>query len=98
MLREHATTTMSDVIRRATVDTEFRQTLLSDPKAILADYGFGDGLADVEIQVMEESRHKIILVLPSTEDLAPTTAAIDADAIAGIDNRTGCLAHTCSVC
>jgi hypothetical protein len=88
----------ADIIARATRDVAFRTELLNNPKAALRAAGFNSIPEGLEIEVREETSSRIVLVLPSIDDIniEPTTGYSQA-AIAG-DAMSGCLQSTCSSC
>ncbi len=75
----------SRVMGRALTDADFRQLLLSDPRAAVQDELGVDLPADVTINVVEEKADTIYLVLPPTEESSETGELSDAElgAVAG---------------
>lgn len=68
-----------EIISRARQDPAFRQALLADPKQALARHFSIALAAGISLQVHEEDRTHLHLVLPAADDLAEG----DLDRIAG---------------
>ncbi|MCY6490353.1 NHLP leader peptide family RiPP precursor [Leptolyngbya sp. GGD] len=88
----------TQLISRAIQDAAFRDRLIADPKAVLAEQGLAVS-EDVKIQVLQETSSQYYLVLPAAEYSAAdnTIALSDAEleAIAGgaasqVTSWTGC--------
>lgn len=65
---------MNEVIEKAAKDSDFKTSLISDPKGTLSRYMDADLPDDLNIIVSEESENKLHLVLPSTEEFDVDTS------------------------
>ena len=63
---------------KAATDAEFRERLLADPKAVLAECGV-ELPADVAVRVAESTTEELVVTIPP---LIPAGAEIDEDALA----------------
>ncbi|MBD1856124.1 MULTISPECIES: NHLP leader peptide family RiPP precursor [Leptolyngbya] len=87
----------AQLISRAIQDAAFRDRLIADPKAILAEQGLAVS-EDVKIQVLQETSSQYYLVLPAEYSAADSTIALsdtELEAIAGgaasqVTSWTGC--------
>lgn len=76
-------TVQEQVIVRAHEDELFRQRLLTNPRAVLADEYNVRIPENVEVRVLEDTTGTISLVLPASEDALEELTNEDLEAVAG---------------
>ncbi|MFN3361053.1 MAG: NHLP leader peptide family RiPP precursor [Pseudanabaenaceae cyanobacterium] len=67
---------LDDLMQLAQTDANFRQELLSNPKAALASVGVNEN-TDAELTVLEESDKEVYLIIPPAEDATDLVSAND---------------------
>ncbi|MCY6490346.1 MULTISPECIES: NHLP leader peptide family RiPP precursor [Leptolyngbya] len=87
----------TQLVNQAMQDSTFRDRLLTNPKAVLAEQGLSVP-DDVEIQVLQETPNQFYLVLPAAPTSESDTIALsdrELEAVAGgadsgVSSWTGC--------
>lgn len=101
---------MIELIARTWEDPDFKQLLLSNPKPVLAQAGIVDIPEDVEIEVLENTKERMYLVLPPASSESDDIGDADLEKIlaggVGSDNwqcdskacTMKCISPTCRWC
>lgn len=83
------------LIQRALEDENFKQELLSNPKAVFAKESGEKLPTDLEIEVIQETPNKVYLVLPTNPASATTEAELTDEALEAVAGGVwGCIKHT----
>lgn len=86
------------LIQRALEDENFKQELLSNPKAVFAKESGEQLPKDLEIQVLQETANKVYLVLPTNPDSATTEGELSDEALEAVAGGICALGSWKKVC
>ena len=82
-------TIQAQIVARAMKDPSFRQTLLNNPRAVLAEQYHVHLPEPVNVRVLEEAPNTFTLVLPAQEEAVVELTDVDLQVVSGGGGRGG---------